>query len=106
MGSRLSQSKAANIILFALFFIVVVLFFFRGVILNEIVNTLTRLNLSYIIKLKLVNLVFMLAYMIFFGVLGYKTALKRRLNVKKWTFYCVVLGVWAYLYILFFDPKK
>ncbi len=106
MNLRLRKNKTVNIILFILGFILIILLFFRSEILKQIVNILTRLDSSAIKKLKLANLVFMLIYMIFFGVLGYRAALKRKLNVKKWTFYCAILGIWAYLYMLFSNPKR
>jgi uncharacterized BrkB/YihY/UPF0761 family membrane protein len=64
-----------------------------------------QMSQSEIIKFKLINLMSVFVYSIFFAILGYKTAVKRKLNIKKWTILCAIFGLWAYLLLIFRSQK-
>ena len=54
---------------------------------------------------KVINVSVIIIHMAIFGILGYKKAMQRNLNPRLWATLCAILGVWAYLYLIFYKDK-
>ena len=73
------------------------------------IQNLTLFDLKEIFRIsnwQLMNFVVMVIYIGFFGFLGYKKAIEKKVNYYFWATVCAILGVWGYLYLLFYKPKS
>jgi len=103
MTVRGKDKKQALYIIALLFCLLLGLLLFNRVVISTLSNV--RKSTADSVWQSL-NFFAMLVYIACFGFLGYKKALKKRLNARFWTIICGIFGIWGYLYLLLFKSNS
>ena len=106
MTFQREDKKQALCIISLIIFSLLILIVFRkeilicyGLVLNSIIPV-------HDLMWKTMNVFVMIVYIGCFGILGYRKAVRKKLNGVFWGIVCAVLGVWGYLYLLCYKSKS